>query len=41
MLGLDDGVPDAVFGMSRPITGATFWCPPMNGGALDLRALGR
>ncbi len=41
MLGLDDGVPDAVFGLSRPITGATFWCPPMNGGALDLRALGR
>ncbi len=40
MAGLDDGVVDALFGMSKPITGAYFWCPPTRDGALDLRALG-
>ena len=40
MLGLDDGVLDGLFGISRPITGANFWCPPMHGGQLDLRHLG-
>jgi putative iron-dependent peroxidase len=40
MAGLDDGVVDALFQMSRPITGAYFWCPPMRHGQLDLRAVG-
>lgn len=40
MAGLDDGVVDALFGMSTPLTGAHFWCPPMRDGRLDLRQLG-
>jgi putative iron-dependent peroxidase len=40
MAGHDDGIADALFGFSRPVTGAYFWCPPMHGGKLDLRALG-
>jgi putative iron-dependent peroxidase len=40
MAGLDDGIADALFGFSRPVTGAYFWCPPMRGGRLDLSALG-
>ncbi len=40
MAGLDDGIVDAVFTYSRPITGAYFWCPPVKEGHLDLRALG-
>ena len=38
MAGLDDGVVDGLFGMSQPLTGAYFWCPPMLAGHLDLRA---
>lgn len=40
MLGLDDAVVDALFGMSKPISTAYFWCPPVMGGRLDLRQLG-
>lgn len=40
MAGLDDGVVDALFQMSRPVTGAYFWCPPVRNGQLDLQALG-
>ena len=40
MAGLDDGVTDALFTFSRPVTGAFFWCPPVLGGRLDLRHLG-
>jgi putative iron-dependent peroxidase len=40
MAGQDDGIADALFGFSRPVTGAYFWCPPMQGGKLDLSALG-
>lgn len=40
MAGLDDGIVDGVFRLSRPVTGAYFWCPPMQGGKLDLRRLG-
>ncbi len=40
MAGLDDGVVDALFSISRPLTGANFWCPPMHQGRLDLRHLG-
>ena len=40
MAGLDDGIADALFGFSRPITGAYFWCPPMRDGRLDLSGIG-
>lgn len=40
MAGLDDGVVDAMFSISRPVNGAYFWCPPMRDGKLDLRQLG-
>jgi porphyrinogen peroxidase len=40
MAGLDDGIVDAVFRISRPLTGATYWCPPVQDGRLDWRALG-
>jgi putative iron-dependent peroxidase len=40
MLGLDDAVVDALFGMSKPISTAYFWCPPVMDGRLDLRQLG-
>lgn len=39
MAGADDGIVDALFGFTRPISGAYFWCPPMRDGRLDLRAL--
>ncbi len=40
MTGKDDGISDALFSFSRPVTGAYFWCPPMKGNKLDLSALG-
>lgn len=40
MLGLEDGISDALFAFSQPITGSYFWCPPMHNGQLDLRMLG-
>lgn len=40
MAGLDDGVTDALFGISRPVNGAFFWCPPLRAGRLDLRQVG-
>ena len=40
MAGLDDGIVDAMFSISRPVNGAYFWCPPMRDGKLDLRQLG-
>lgn len=40
MTGQEDGIVDALFRFTRPITGAYFWCPPMAGGRPDLRALG-
>lgn len=40
MAGLDDGIVDALFTFSRPVTGAYYWCPPVATGKLDLRALG-
>jgi putative iron-dependent peroxidase len=40
MTGLDDGVVDGLFTFSRPVTGAYYWCPPVDGDRLDLRALG-
>ncbi|MBT3344261.1 MAG: Dyp-type peroxidase [Gemmatimonadetes bacterium] len=40
MIGADDGIPDALFSFTRPVTGDYFWCPPMKGDRLDLRAIG-
>jgi len=40
MVGLDDGITDALFTISRPVTSASFWCPPLRDGRLDLRQLG-
>lgn len=40
MAGHDDGIVDAMFRISKPVTGAYFWCPPMRAGRLDLRRLG-
>ena len=40
MTGQDDGVVDAMFNISQPITSAYFWCPPMHQGRLDGRLLG-
>ena len=42
MIGAEDGIIDALFRFTRPITvtGAYFWCPPLRDGRLDLRALG-
>jgi putative iron-dependent peroxidase len=40
MAGHDDGIVDAMFSISKPVTGAYFWCPPMRDGRLDLRRLG-
>ena len=33
-------VTDAMFRISKPVTGAYFWCPPIVDGRLDLRQLG-
>jgi putative iron-dependent peroxidase len=40
MAGYDDGIHDALFGISKPVNGSYFWCPPMRDGRLDLRRLG-
>lgn len=40
MTGEEDGIADALFRFTRPVTGAYFWCPGMRDGKLDLRLLG-
>lgn len=40
MVGAEDGVVDALFTFTRPVTGAYFWCPPVKNGRLDMRAIG-
>jgi putative iron-dependent peroxidase len=41
MVGEEDAITDALVRITRPLTGAYFWCPPLDGdGRLDLRALG-
>jgi len=40
MAGLDDGITDALFTFSRPVTGGYYWCPPLKAGRLDLSLLG-
>ncbi|MCK4710243.1 MAG: Dyp-type peroxidase [Gammaproteobacteria bacterium] len=39
MIGADDGISDALFSFTRPVTGAYFWCPPMKDNRLDLSLL--
>ncbi|MDR6610521.1 Dyp-type peroxidase [Pseudomonas synxantha] len=39
MSGLEDGITDGLYRISRPVTGGYYWCPPLKGGRLDLRAL--
>jgi putative iron-dependent peroxidase len=39
MAGLEDGIPDALFRFSRPVSGAYYWCPPVQGDRLDLSAI--
>lgn len=39
MAGIEDGTTDALFRFTRPVTGSYFWCPPVMGESLDLRAL--
>jgi len=40
MVGAEDGITDALFKFTRPVSGSYFWCPPMRKGKLDLRPLG-
>jgi putative iron-dependent peroxidase len=40
MIGAEDGIVDALFGFTRPVGGAYYWCPPLREARLDLRALG-
>lgn len=40
MVGSEDGIVDALFGFTQPVTGAYFWCPAMRGEQLDLSPLG-
>lgn len=40
MVGAEDGITDALFTFTRPVSGAYFWCPPMKGRRLDLSTLG-
>jgi putative iron-dependent peroxidase len=40
MTGLEDGITDALFKFTRPLTGNYYWCPPLRDGRLDLSALG-
>lgn len=39
MAGKEDGIVDALFSFTRPLSGSYFWCPPMLNGRLDLRAI--
>ena len=39
MSGLEDGIVDGLYRMSRPITGGYYWCPPMGETGVDLGPL--
>jgi len=39
MIGGDDGITDALFKFTHPVSGAYFWCPAMRRGRLDLEPL--
>ena len=40
MSGAEDGLTDALYSFTEPETGAYFWCPPVAGKLIDLRAIG-
>ncbi len=40
MAGLEDGVVDGLMTFTRAVSGGYYFCPPLRGDALDLRALG-
>ncbi|MFO7543347.1 MAG: Dyp-type peroxidase [Thiobacillus sp.] len=40
MTGYDDGISDALFSFTRPLTSGYYWCPPMAGKSVALSALG-
>ena len=40
MVGAEDGIVDALYQVSRPVTGGLYWCPPVVEGRLDLRGVG-
>jgi len=40
MVGTEDRTVDALFGFTKPVTGAYFWCPPVRKRRLDLRGIG-
>jgi len=40
MTGHDDGISDALFSLTRPLTGGYYWCPPLGAAGVDLQALG-
>lgn len=39
MAGIDDGVVDALFRFTRPLTGSYYWCPPVRRARLDFSRL--
>lgn len=40
MTGGEDGIVDALFGFTRPVSAAYFWCPALHEGRIDLGPLG-
>lgn len=40
MTGQEDGITDALFRFTRPVSGGYFWCPPLQGQRLNLSRLG-
>ena len=40
MVGAEDGVSDALFRFTSPVSGSYFWCPPVANDRLDLALLG-
>lgn len=40
MAGLEDGKVDGLMAITRAVSGGYYFCPPIHGGRLDLRALG-
>lgn len=40
MVGQEDGIVDALFKFTQPVSGAYYWCPAMHSGELDLKPLG-
>ena len=39
MSGAEDGIADAPFDFTPPVSTAYCWCPPMHDGRIDRRAL--